>query len=179
MREVVPVATSGDIRLGVDKLVRSITLYGEYVIDAAVDAAELAGEAGARTIATIIRQDTTPTGRARSGAGGGVAGRIATGAMYDSIYDDDFSEATGSAHNTVTRGGNIQFKFGFINSPDYSKYQEEGTLTIDGMHSLNVAFSVAREVFFDELAKGLREAGNAAGADRAMRRSSKLGSRGL
>lgn len=172
-------ATSGDIRIGIDNMVRRITVYGDYVIDAAVDAAELAGEAGAAVIAQIIKVETTPTGRERAKAGGGEAGRIDTGALYDSIYDDQFNEATGSAHILTTKGGNIQLKLGFINSPDYATYQEDGTSTIKAMHSLVEGFTVAREVFFDELAKGLREAGNAAAADRAMKRSSKLGNRGL
>lgn len=173
-------ATSGDIRVGIDKMVRRITVYGDYVIDAAIDAAELAGEAGAQVIAQIIKSDTTPTGRARAGsAGGGEAGRIDTGDLYNSIYDDKFNEATGSAHILTTRGGNIQLKVGFINAPSYATYQEEGTRTIKAMHALSVGFTAAREVFFDELAKGLREAGNAAAADRAMSRSSKLGKGGL
>lgn len=172
-------ATSGDIRIGVDKLVRSITVYGDNVIDAAIDAAELAGEAGARVIAEIIKVETTRTGRERAGASKGVAGRIETGALYNSIYDDQFNEATGSAHILTTRGGNISLRFGFIASPDYAKYQEEGTVTIQGMHALQQGFTVAREVFFDELASGLRQAGNDAAAGRALQRSNKLGRRGL
>jgi hypothetical protein len=180
MREVVRVATSGDIRIGVDKLVRSITVYGDNVIDAAVDAAELAGEAGARVIAEVIKIETTDTGLARaSSKKGGEPGRIKSGDLYNSIYDDQFNESTGSAHVLTTRGGNISLKFGFIASPEYAKYQEEGSVTIRGMHALQQAFTVAREVFFDELAIGLRQAGEDAAAGRVLQRNSKLGKRGL
>lgn len=179
MREVGRVATSGDIRIGVDKLVRSITVYGDNVIDAAIDAAELAGEAGARVIAEVIKIETTDTGLARSAAGKGEPGRIKSGDLYNSIYDDQFNESTGSAHVLTTRGGNISLKFGFIASPEYAKYQEEGSVTIHGMHALQQAFTVAREVFFDELAIGLRQAGEDAAAGRVLQRSSKLGKRGL
>lgn len=171
-------ATSDELRVSVDKLVRTITLYGSNIAIVSEDALESAGLAGARAIANVIKTSTTPTGAKRALAGG-EAGRIDSGDLYNSIYDDTFDENSGGAHTLTNRAGNLQLKIGFINSPDYATYQENGTRSIHGMHAVAVGFAAARGVLFEALHDALKQAGQDAKAGRVSARGKRFAARGL
>jgi hypothetical protein len=78
------------------------------------------GEYGAE----LVRDTVETSGTVKTGK----RGRIETGAMLESV-DSDYKEIPGGAEAT----------YGFLNPPEYTKYQEGGTQYIEGMFAIDDA----------------------------------------
>jgi len=156
---------------GEKQLYEQLTFYKVNVPTAVEDAIVDAAEQGTLVMVRRVKSAITPWGRFRQSQGRQFAGRIETGQMLDSIYDSWLKEVGDSYKARTSAGGNFQFRFGWVEAPSYTVYQERGTRNIRAMLAVQQGWNVVNKVIFEYMAKRAEEGKNAALARHYYKRS--------
>lgn len=137
------------IRLDTRQFDQRLRIYRENLVRAAQNAMTKAGKAAVSEMrSVVVTAPNTTKG----------AGRFETGAMLESLTVD------GATKVEAQKNGGIHVRFGFINGPHYSRFQERGTARgIIPMGAIAQGRIVFEIVMKQELKRQARQAG-----DRAM-----------
>lgn len=124
--------------------------------------------------ATQVMEDRVNTADTRTGLAEGRRGRVKTGAMIGSLRGAGSRPVTVEARSASSGRAVIRFGWG-PDAPDYTRFQDLGTRTIEAMHAKQLGFNYFASHVLDEMAGAAEDVGNYVLGERLLARSYRFG----